>query len=542
MSPAFNSSSSFTGPAAGRPAGRGLASPWSHVVRVEADAATTAPWLYPHPEPVDRSLPSDLAPESSSSSSIASLRPLEAVAEEQGSGGNAAGKKAWNVLSNGDSEGGAVMGATWPELSESAKSIAKPTSSSEPSLVVPDGSDTTHEVPLMAPPKATSNNPNPNSNRSPEIPARQKSIPKSNSIKRGGSSSGSQANGSPSHQQSPTPEITPIALEEGSGSSPNGPSKGSNWEPNRNGGLTTQHHGEDDHRGGFNRNRRGNNNGGGGFHQGGVSWNSARGFNNRDQLMPMPMPLVQQRGYSQSFVQQPPPPPPVPFIGMPPLVRPIVTPIVYPGSSLSDVPHVYGMPPPPPIDPLRNAPFIHHQAPPAIPSTVYIAPVEHFRSMILQQIEYYFSFDNLLKDTYLRQKMDDQGWVPISLIAGFNRVKQLTNDIPFILESLRGSTVVEIQGEKIRRRNDWIIWILPPIPHQHGIVSRPQYTSSVDLILAHVQNLGLSERGSGSRLNNISRPIGMGFGRTVSENLNTQRRDGASVNAINKVSSRSIAS
>lgn len=32
---------------------------------------------------------------------------------------------------------------------------------------------------------------------------------------------------------------------------------------------------------------------------------------------------------------------------------------------------------------------------------------------------------NLCKDTYLRQKMDDQGWVPVSLIAGFNKVSCL---------------------------------------------------------------------------------------------------------------------
>lgn len=144
MSPAFNSSSSLTAPAAGRPAGRGLASPWSHVVRGEADAATTVPSLHSRPELVDRSLPSGLAPESLSSSSIVSLRPPEVATEEQGSGGNAAGKKVWNILNDGDSEGGAVMGATWPELSESAKSFAKPTFSE--SLVVPDGSEIPHEV------------------------------------------------------------------------------------------------------------------------------------------------------------------------------------------------------------------------------------------------------------------------------------------------------------------------------------------------------------------------------------------------------------
>lgn len=34
----------------------------------------------------------------------------------------------------------------------------------------------------------------------------------------------------------------------------------------------------------------------------------------------------------------------------------------------------------------------------------------------------YCSNENLVKDTYLRSNMDEQGWVPISLIAGFNRV------------------------------------------------------------------------------------------------------------------------
>jgi la-related protein 1 len=32
------------------------------------------------------------------------------------------------------------------------------------------------------------------------------------------------------------------------------------------------------------------------------------------------------------------------------------------------------------------------------------------------------SDENLCKDIYLRQHMDDQGWVPVTLIAGFNQV------------------------------------------------------------------------------------------------------------------------
>jgi hypothetical protein len=35
------------------------------------------------------------------------------------------------------------------------------------------------------------------------------------------------------------------------------------------------------------------------------------------------------------------------------------------------------------------------------------------------------SMDNLCKDIFLRSKMDDQGFIPISVIANFNRVSTL---------------------------------------------------------------------------------------------------------------------
>lgn len=31
---------------------------------------------------------------------------------------------------------------------------------------------------------------------------------------------------------------------------------------------------------------------------------------------------------------------------------------------------------------------------------------------------------NLSKDGFLKSKMDDEGWVPVTLIAGFNRVSE----------------------------------------------------------------------------------------------------------------------
>ncbi|GFS29140.1 hypothetical protein Acr_00g0005510 [Actinidia rufa] len=90
---------------------------------------------------------------------------------------------------------------------------------------------------------------------------------------------------------------------------------------------------------------------------------------------------------------------------------------------------------------------------------------------LVNQIEYitsgnyyhYFSLlvidANLVKDEFLRSKMDDEGWVPIDLIAGFPRVQGLTKNIELILNSVRASSIVEIKCNKLRRRNDWRRWI-----------------------------------------------------------------------------------
>jgi len=46
--------------------------------------------------------------------------------------------------------------------------------------------------------------------------------------------------------------------------------------------------------------------------------------------------------------------------------------------------------------------------------------------------EYYFSVENLCKDLYLRGKMDGEGWVFLSEIANFNRIRCLTPDIRMV--------------------------------------------------------------------------------------------------------------
>ena len=48
--------------------------------------------------------------------------------------------------------------------------------------------------------------------------------------------------------------------------------------------------------------------------------------------------------------------------------------------------------------------------------------------------EYYFSDENLQKDFFLRNQMDEEGFVPISVIANFNRLQALTQDTELIKE------------------------------------------------------------------------------------------------------------
>ena len=58
---------------------------------------------------------------------------------------------------------------------------------------------------------------------------------------------------------------------------------------------------------------------------------------------------------------------------------------------------------------------------------------EVLKNYVKHQIEYYFSKDNLQRDFFLRRKMSSDGFLPVSLIASFNRVQQLSQDITFIV-------------------------------------------------------------------------------------------------------------
>lgn len=83
------------------------------------------------------------------------------------------------------------------------------------------------------------------------------------------------------------------------------------------------------------------------------------------------------------------------------------------------------------------------------------------KEYIKRQIEYYFSVENLERDFFLRRKMDQQGFLPISLIASFHRVQALTTNVSLILEALKDSTEIEIIDQKMRKRIEPEKWPIP---------------------------------------------------------------------------------
>ncbi|OAT10262.1 La domain-containing protein, variant 2 [Blastomyces gilchristii SLH14081] len=115
------------------------------------------------------------------------------------------------------------------------------------------------------------------------------------------------------------------------------------------------------------------------------------------------------------------------------------------------------------LNTMYGYPMLHQGPMTAIPYHPYM---EHsLMSMISMQLEYYFSVDNLCKDLFLRKHMDSQGFVLLSFIAGFKRIKSLTEDMDFLRLVCRQLKSVEYRpgedgNDRLRKREKWEQWIL----------------------------------------------------------------------------------
>ncbi|CAL8385376.1 unnamed protein product [Arctogadus glacialis] len=83
--------------------------------------------------------------------------------------------------------------------------------------------------------------------------------------------------------------------------------------------------------------------------------------------------------------------------------------------------------------------------------------VKQLLADIKKQVDFWFGDVNLGKDRFIKQLITDSadGYVDISVLTTFNRMKKLTMDTKLIARALKNSTIVEVnlEGNKLRRQH-----------------------------------------------------------------------------------------
>ncbi|KAI5952912.1 LARP4 [Candida jiufengensis] len=181
--------------------------------------------------------------------------------------------------------------------------------------------------------------------------------------------------------------------------------------------------------------------------------------------------------------QQPPPPPPISFIsnGLP-------SPFLIPSSNNNNLPNLSQSPPIfPPQMIYCNLPIFQQQRPlTPIPSNImnqqnllYTSNIAQEKklsisskdkliikkSTIKKQLEYYFSTENLCKDTYLRSLFDlKDGKIELLKLLKFKRLQILTSNGKYnylIIEVINEIEILELlDNNKFLRLKNWQNWIL----------------------------------------------------------------------------------
>lgn len=85
-----------------------------------------------------------------------------------------------------------------------------------------------------------------------------------------------------------------------------------------------------------------------------------------------------------------------------------------------------------------------------------LAKLSQLERDIIKQLEYYFSEANLRRDKFMNQKIADSedGWVELSVMLTFNRLKAFTTDSNVIAEALDKSPhgIVQVSDDKLKVR------------------------------------------------------------------------------------------
>lgn len=118
------------------------------------------------------------------------------------------------------------------------------------------------------------------------------------------------------------------------------------------------------------------------------------------------------------------------------------------------------------------------QAPIMVPPP--ISPKQDPITALIQQLDYYFSLENLIKDVYLRKNMNNEGYVALDFILEFKRVKLILDNIKMInngndfdqlvINSLNNCGNIEVMNTNdtsfdlhsifVRVKKNWKQWVL----------------------------------------------------------------------------------
>ncbi|KAJ7599327.1 hypothetical protein C8J56DRAFT_849427 [Mycena floridula] len=132
------------------------------------------------------------------------------------------------------------------------------------------------------------------------------------------------------------------------------------------------------------------------------------------------------------------------------------------GYYTTYIPQPYDSYPQPPPSATSSSPS--QAAPPVpMPLSSISFPLDATRFYLLGQLEYYLSPQNMAQDIFLRRRMDSKGWIPIELIASFNRVKRLAADVQLVHDVLALSSVVQVQDQWVRMIG-WESFLMPDAP------------------------------------------------------------------------------
>jgi len=121
---------------------------------------------------------------------------------------------------------------------------------------------------------------------------------------------------------------------------------------------------------------------------------------------------------------------------------------------------VYGMPM------YLHLPLLQHLLPQLVTPISQENKRDTLKAKIKKQLQYYFSTENLCKDTYLRSLFDkSDGKLAVKALVEFNRLKVLTHDgkyVELVLEAAKEISILEVlEGNRHIRLKSWQKWIIP---------------------------------------------------------------------------------